>query len=123
MQPEIAIVDDDAMLRESLARLLTACSYRVRTYESAKKFLNAGVQVPDCLIVDQHMEEMTGAELLQSLARSGSRIPAVVLTGHDSPESRECFEQVGAVKFLVKPVTPDQLLSAIETALSTKLLH
>lgn len=121
---EIAIVDDDATLRASLARLLNACSYHTRTYGSAKEFLNRkGVQLPDCLIVDQNMEEMTGEELLLHLARSGTRIPAVVLTGHDSPLTRERFQQAGAVIFLVKPVTPDQLLMAIETAVSTKLLH
>ena len=121
---EIAVVDDDAAVRASLARLLQACSYRVRTYESAKEFLNArGVQLPDCLILDQHMEEMTGEELLLHLARSRTRVPAVILTGHDQPGCRGRFEQAGAVTFLVKPVTPDQLLRAIETAVSTKRLH
>lgn len=123
VQTEIAIVDDDATLRGSLARLLTACSYRVRTYGSAKEFLYSDVQVPDCLIVDHHMEEMTGEELLHHLTLSGTRIPTVVLTGHDSPETRERFQHAGAVNFLVKPVTPDQLLRAIETALSTSFEH
>jgi FixJ family two-component response regulator len=124
VQTEIAIVDDDGNVRASLARLLKACSYNVRTYESAKEFLNSKqLQLPDCLIVDQNMEEMTGEELLQHLARSGIRIPTVVLTGHDKLESRIRFQEAGAVNFLVKPVTPDQLLRAIETALSTSLLH
>jgi len=123
VQTEIAIVDDDATLRASLARLLTACSYSVRSYGSAREFLDSGIQIPDCLILDHHMEEMTGVELLYHLALSGIRIPTVVLTGHDSPESRESFQHAGAVNFLVKPVTPDQLLRAIETALSNTLLH
>ena len=124
LQTEIAIVDDDPMLRGSLARLLKAFSYRVRTYESAMEFLNSKrVKAPDCLIVDQHMEEMTGEELLHHLAHSGTRIPAIVLTGHNEPGTQERFQQAGAVKFLVKPVTPDQLLRAIEAALSTRLLH
>jgi FixJ family two-component response regulator len=124
LQTEIAIVDDDPMVRGSLARLLKAYSYRVQTYESAQEFLKSErVQVPDCLIVDQYMEEMTGEELLHHLAHSGTRIPAIVLTGQNEPGSRERFQQAGAVKFLEKPVTPDQLLRAIETALSTKLLH
>jgi FixJ family two-component response regulator len=111
-------------LRRSLEGLLEACSYHERTYESAKSFLNAKhVPVPDCLIVDQHMEEMRGDELLHYLAHTAPRIPAIVLTGHDGPEVRQRFEQAGAVSFLVKPVTPDQLLRAIETALSTRLLH
>lgn len=122
--PQIAIVDDDATLRASLARLLEACSYRARTYGSAREFLNSDDgQLPDCMIVDQNMDEMTGEELLLHLAQSGTRIPAIVLTGHDTPGTRERFQQAGAVIFLVKPVTPDQLLMAIEAAISTKLLH
>ena len=124
MQTQIAIVDDDANVRASLERLLRACSYTVRTYESAKDFLESKrVRLPDCLIVDQHMEEMTGEELLHHLAEAGIRVPTVVLTGHDTPKSRDRYQQAGAVNFLVKPVTPDQLLRAIETALSTTLLH
>ena len=124
VQTEIAIVDDDANIRASLARLLRACSYSVQSYESAKEFLNSrSVRMPDCLIVDQHMEEMTGEELLRHLGQSGTRIPAVVLTGNDNRKIRERFQQAGAVTFLVKPVTPDQLLRAIATALSTRVLH
>ena len=124
VQTQIAIVDDDANVRASLERLLRACSYTVRTYESAKDFLESKrVRLPDCLIVDQHMEEMTGEELLHHLAGAGIRVPTVVLTGRDTPKSRDRYHQAGAVNFLVKPVTPDQLLRAIETALSTTLLH
>ena len=124
VQTEIAIVDDDANVRTALARLLTACSYRVRTFESAMEFLNLKrVEMPDCLVVDYHMEGMTGEELLNHLGRSGTRIPTIVLTGHDNRKIRERFQHAGAVHFLVKPVTPDQLLRAIETALSTRLLH
>ena len=123
-QTEIAIIDDDAMVRGSVARLLKAYSYSVQTYESALDFLSSKrEQTPDCLIVDQHMEHMTGEQLLYHLARSGTRIPAIVLTGHNVPGTQERFQQAGAVRFLEKPVTPDQLLRAIEAALHTKLLH
>ena len=124
LQTEIAIVDDDPMVRGSLARLLKAFSYHVQTYESALEFLNSKpAKMPDCLIVDQHMELMTGEELLHHLAHSKTRIPAIVLTGQNEPGTQERLQQAGAVKFLEKPVTPDQLLRAIELALSTRLLH
>ena len=71
----------------------------------------------------QHMELMTGEELLHHLAHSKTRIPAIVLTGQNEPGTQERLQQAGAVKFLEKPVTPDQLLRAIELALSTRLLH
>jgi FixJ family two-component response regulator len=114
-QTEIAIVDDDASVRRALALLLEACSYQVRTYESAHQFLDSnGVPRPACLIVDQQMEEMTGEQLLHHLAHTGIRIPTVMLTGHGEAETREHALQAGVVTFLVKPVTPDQLLRAID---------
>jgi FixJ family two-component response regulator len=122
LQTEIAIVDDDPTVRGSLARLLESCSYRVKAYESAKEFLNSNrLQMSSCLILDLQMEGMTGAVLQHYLAVTGAKIPVIILTAKDAPWVRERCQEAGAVDFLVKPVTPDQLLRAIETALSTRL--
>jgi FixJ family two-component response regulator len=120
----IAVIDDDESVRRSLACLLEAFSYRLRTYDSALQFIDSlRLEVPECLIVDLNMKPMTGDELQHYLARTGTRIPTIILTGHDKPEIRERCQQAGAVAFLVKPITPDQLSRAIQTALSTRLLH
>lgn len=121
MQTEIAIVDDDATLRGSLARLLEACSYRVRTYELAKEFLNSNrAQMSSCLILDLQMEGMTGAVLQHYLAVTGAKIPVIILTGNDAPGIRESCQEAGAAAFLVKPFKPDQLLMTVAAALSTQ---
>ena len=121
MQTEIAIVDDDATLRGSLARLLEACSYRVRTYETAKEFLNSNrAQMSSCLILDLEMEGMTGAVLQHYLTVTGAKIPVIILTGHDAPWVRERCQEAGAAAFLVKPFKPDQLLMTVAAALSTQ---
>ena len=64
----IAIVDDDASMREALARLLRMHGINSRTYPSGRVFLDAVFaaqhsEMPDCLIVDVNMPEMTGIEL------------------------------------------------------------
>ena len=81
------------------------------------------LQVPDCLILDLNMKQMTGEDVQYYLAGIGTRIPTIILTGHDTPEICKRCQQAGAVAFLVKPVTVDQLLRALQTALSASLLH
>jgi len=120
----IAVVDDDPSLRKALTRLLEAYSYRVQTYELAQQFIESlSLQVPECLILDLNMRQMTGEDVQLYLAGIGTRIPTIILTGHDTFEIRKRCQQAGAVAFLVKPVTVDQLLIALRTALSTRLLH
>jgi FixJ family two-component response regulator len=121
---QIAVVDDDASVRKGLSRLLEAYSYRVRTYEGVQQFIDSlPLQVPECLILDLNMKPKTGLEVLHVLTDNGTRVPTIILTGEDEPERRERCQRAGAVAFLVKPVSVDQLLRAIRTALSTRVLH
>jgi len=121
---QIAVLDDDPSVRKGLSRLLEAYSYRVRTYEGPQQFIESlRLQAPECLIPYMNMQPMNGGELLRYLTDNGTRIPTIILTGEDEPERRERCQQAGAVAFLVKPVTVDQLLRAIQTALSTRVLH
>ena len=114
----IAILDDDASLRTALARLLEACSYRLKTYGTAAEFIDSlALEAPACLITDLQMDEMTGSELQHYLAGTGARIPIIVLTGSDAPGARECCLEAGAVAYLHKPVKANSLLSAIAAAL------
>ncbi|MGH9147890.1 MAG: response regulator transcription factor, partial [Vicinamibacterales bacterium] len=86
----IAILDDDASVRKALARLIAAYSYRVETYSSAREFiesLNRGV--PDCLILDLQMQDITGLELQHYLNRRGTPIPTIVLTAQDEAGTHE----------------------------------
>ena len=72
----VAIVDDDAPVCRALARLLRASGFAVDTYASAREFLGslAGT-VPQCLVVDLRMPEMTGLDLHRQLVGVGMRIP------------------------------------------------
>jgi FixJ family two-component response regulator len=120
----IAVVDDDASVLKALARLLDAISYRVRIHESGEQFIaSLRLQVPECLILDLNMKEMSGEDVQRYLADTRTRIPTIILTARDDPNIEKHCMQAGAVAFLLKPVTPDQLVRAIQTALSTRLLH
>jgi FixJ family two-component response regulator len=114
--PWIAIVDDDPSVLKALGRLLRARAFETRTYGSAQEFLSVlSDGLPECLIVDLQMPDMTGLELQRHLTRSGLRIPTIVITAHDEAGARERCEAAGAAAFLLKPLQDTLLLAAIAT--------
>ena|ERR1700675_3993549 len=113
----IAIVDDDPSVLKALARLLGTRSLNARTYRSGRQFLASLAEgLPDCLIIDLQMPEMTGLELQQDLARKGVRIPIIIITAHDEAGMRERCKALGAVAFLSKPLQDTSLFAAIDVA-------
>jgi FixJ family two-component response regulator len=116
----IAIVDDDEPVRRAFARLLRAYSFQTKIYDSGTEFLRSlNTSVPDCVIVDVHMDDMSGFELLLRLSYMGLRIPAVVVTARDEPGVQADCELCGGAALLIKPVEGQSLLNAIETAIGT----
>jgi FixJ family two-component response regulator len=115
--PRIAVVDNDAFVRKALMRLLETSSYEVRTFDSASELIAALPRgIPDCMIVDLQMPNMTALELQHHLARSGIKIPTIVITAHDEPGTRERCIGAGAVAYLLKPLRKAMLIAAINTA-------
>jgi FixJ family two-component response regulator len=113
----IALVDDDDSVRNALGRLLSALSFDVTTYGSVHEFLTSLKSgLPDCLVVDLHMPEITGLDLQRHLMRAGMKIPTIVITAHDEPGIRERCLSAGAVAVLLKPIDSSNLTNAINAA-------
>jgi FixJ family two-component response regulator len=116
--PLVCLVDDDLSVLKSLSRLLDVHRYRVATFASPDEFLRGeDAARADCLVLDIHMPGMSGLEVQAALNAAGSALPVVFLTGHGDDRQRAIALAAGAVEFLEKPVTSDDLLKAIETAL------
>ncbi len=116
-QPLVAIVDDDASVRRALTRLLGTAGLRTQSFSSAADFLEGGLPArPDCLLLDIHLGEMSGLELLERLWDSGQIVPTVLITAHDDQQSREQAKRFGAA-FLRKPLDPLLLMKEIACAL------
>jgi FixJ family two-component response regulator len=82
-KPLIAIVDDDASVREAMMSLMRALGFLVEAFACAEDFLKSdGVQRTACLIADVRMPGMSGLELYRRLAASGKPIPTVLITAH-----------------------------------------
>jgi FixJ family two-component response regulator len=115
--PTVFAVDDDALVRRALERLLRSAGLAVRTFASAQEFLDQALDEPGCLVLDVSMPKLSGLGLQAALAARGMRIPIVFLTGHaDIPMSVQAMKG-GAADFLTKPFRPKDLLAAVHAAL------
>jgi FixJ family two-component response regulator len=114
----VAVVDDDASVRKALARLLTASSFDIKTYGSAREFMDTGTaKPPECLVLDLHMPELSGLDLQHQLRRAGINIPTIIVTAHNEPGLRERCQMAGASAFLLKPLNQASLVGAINSAI------
>jgi len=114
----IAIVDDDASVREGLHSLIRSAGWRVETFVSAQDFLGRlGAEAPSCLVLDLQLPGLSGLDLQTRMAMVGLDIPIVFLTGHGNiPASVQAMKE-GAVEFLTKPLDEQKLLQAIQEAI------
>ena len=114
----IAALDNDLAVLDALQMLLTLNGYRVRTYSSARSFLDDVHRcTPHCLILEPNLEESGGAAVARELAASYLFVPIVALTAYpDSARTRELAD-VGVHTMLAKPVASEVLLSQIASAL------
>jgi FixJ family two-component response regulator len=119
--PVVSIVDDDLSVLRSMASLLRSAGIGVRAYASAESFLDANdFAAAGCLILDLRMPGMNGLELQRLLERIRCRVPVVLVSAHGSGEERARALRQGAVTFLQKPFHAEDLLRAVETALSRR---
>jgi FixJ family two-component response regulator len=115
--PLVAIVDDDASVRQSTDRLIRSFGYRTQAFGSGLEFLSSvAAQYVACLVLDVRMAGMDGLDVQRTLAERGARIPIVFVTGQASDEEERCARSAGAVEFLRKPVRQANLRQAIESA-------
>ena len=116
--PLVYVVDDDEPLRDSLQFLLESAGYRAETYAAAEDFL--AVSQPargSCIVLDVRMPGMSGIELQHELARRGSTLPIIFLTGHGDVPMAVAAVKRGAFDFVEKPFEDERLLRLVAEAL------
>jgi FixJ family two-component response regulator len=113
--PVIAIVDDDDSVRRSLLRVVQSAGYAAESFASARAFLDWLPQGrAACLVLDVHMDEMSGFDLQDRLA-----VPIIFITAHDDAATLERIEKSGASGHLRKPFGEKSILEAIRLAVHT----
>lgn len=118
MSKRILIVEDEAILRESLAELLTEEGYEVAQAGDGKTAYEMVLQQPmDLVLSDVRMPEMDGLTLLQHLQRVAPQTPVIMITAYGTVESAVAAMRSGAGDYLLKPVQFDDVLARVRRAL------
>src|SRR5258707_15525783 len=114
----VFVVDDDLSMREALESLVRSAGFKVETFDSAQDFLaRRRADVPSCLVLDVRLPGLSGLDLQKRIVEANREIPIVFITGHgDVPTSVRAMK-AGAVEFLIKPFSDQDLLDAIQQAI------
>jgi FixJ family two-component response regulator len=114
--PVLLVVDDDAAVLGSLKFCLEIDGFEVQLYASGEELLNdPALPLSGCLVLDYHLPDMTGLELLAKLRSEGVDLPAVLISGHPGISLRR-HAAVAGVAIVEKPLLGNALTEAIRGA-------
>lgn len=121
-QPLVYVVDDDPEVRRSLQLLMESVNLAVECYGSAAEFLQGCDRArPGCLILDVRMPGMSGLELQDQLVAEGSKLPIVIITAFGEVSLAVRAMRAGAVDFVEKPFSRQELLDRVHAAIETSV--
>lgn len=114
----ILIVDDEAIVRESIRDWLQDAGYQVSTATSGEE----ATQIVDkqdfgIIIIDVRLPGMNGIKLLQAIKQVKPEIKSIVITAYPTAEYAAEAKKLGAIDYLIKPVAPDELEQLIQDTL------
>ena len=120
---KVAIVDDEADMRQSISQWLALSGFDTETYASAEEALKGiGAEFAGVVVSDIKMPGMDGMAFLKRLMSLDSGLPVIMITGHgDVPMAVEAM-RVGAFDFLEKPFNPDRMTELAKKATQTRRL-
>lgn len=117
----ISIVDDDELVREGTKALVRSLGYGAHTFASAEEFLGSNhVDDTCCLITDVQMQGLSGVELQRRLIAEGHRMPIIFITAFPDERTRSRVLNAGAIGFLSKPFSDENLIHCLDAALANK---
>ena len=110
----VAVVEDDAAMRKSIERYLRASDYATISFASAEDFLTSST-VGDAvgLVLDIHLQGISGIELRRRLLDAGSTLPVVFITAYDDDATRTEALALGCIEYLKKPFDAARLITAL----------
>ena len=115
----IFLVDDDLAVCHALSVFLEGSGYRVKTYHSAETFLEeVECTLEGLILLDIRMTQMSGLELQTELAKRNITLPIIFITGHGDVKMSVKAIRAGAIDFLEKPFSNNDLLKSIDEASS-----
>lgn len=117
----VLLVDDDGLLLDAQARHLRLAGFEVETEERGEKALDlfrerAAHDAFEAIVTDIAMPGMDGTQLLEAVRRLDRDVPVILMTGAPSIASAAAAVDYGAIKYLLKPVLPEDLIRTVQRA-------
>jgi twitching motility two-component system response regulator PilH len=114
----ILTVDDSMFMRNRMRETLRKAGYQTLQASDGQKALEVLAEdLPDCIVLDLLMPNMTGVEVLEVLHARGLQIPVIILTADIQESVREKCLALGVAGFLNKPLKPTELLNTIQNVI------
>jgi FixJ family two-component response regulator len=118
-QSSVYVVDDDTALQDSLRLLFESVRLPMQAFASCEEFLESyDGSSRGCVLLDLRLPGMSGLDLQRELHRRGARLRIIVLTGHGDVGSAVEALRSGAIDYLQKPFSPQELLDRVQLALA-----
>ena len=118
-EPIVFVVDDDPSMRRALERTITSAGWVVQTYGLGETFLDAyDPSQPGCVVLDLRMPQISGLAVQEQLAAQEASIPIIFITAFGEVSVAVQAMKAGAVDFLEKPFSSQELLTCIERAIA-----
>jgi len=119
----VCVVDDQALIRDSLAATLTAQDHKVFTFDNAQEALTVARQRSfDVVLTDLRMPGMDGVALLREMRRLGLDTPVILMTAYASVDTAVEAMKLGAFDYIQKPFNADEVAILVERALRERQL-
>ncbi|MFL5606554.1 MAG: response regulator transcription factor [Gemmatimonadaceae bacterium] len=121
--PTVAVVDDDAAMCKALERSLSGHGFRVRSFTSARQYLNERDALdPECIVADINMPELDGVGMRRLERESGHDVPTVFITGRVDVSTAVRAMKEGALDLLEKPVEEAVLIWTVKRAIDRSIV-
>ncbi len=119
IQGVVLVVEDDPLVQRALGRLFRKAGHRVELFENLASFMARDLpDDPTCLVLDLHLPDGNGLEIVDALHAGGTPVPAVVITAHGDVPTTVRAMRKGAVELIEKPFDNDQVLAAVAEGLA-----
>ena len=117
-QPIVFVIDDDELVRDSVADLLRSVGLGAQVFKSTQEFLQTKLpDAPACIVLDVRLPGASGLEFQRTLANSNIKLPVIFITGHGDISMSVKAIKSGARDFLTKPLREQELLDAVHTCI------
>ena len=117
-QPIVFVIDDDELVRDSVADLLQSVGLGAQVFGSAQEFLQTKLpDAPACIVLDVRLPGASGLEFQRTLANSNIKLPVIFITGHGDISMSVKAIKSGARDFLTKPLREQELLDAVHACI------